>query len=487
METKLMNDKIRHRNYAWGVGGVADNLLTFGLAWTIIPVFNIGYGVNAFWLGLAIFLPRIIDVMTDPIMGVISDRTKSRFGRRRPYIFVGAILMALLFAVLWMPPVGALEKTAGSAGAGWFGLPAFPQGDELRLLIWIGVIYTLITLAYTIFSVPYIAFGYEFTRNYDEMTKVMASRLYFTTIASFGVTWLYALAVSDRFGGDETVGMRTVGVWVAIAVVLTGTVPALVCTEAKRIERPKAKVRLGEVLRATLGNRAFVLVMSAMLIFVIAIYTAGVMGAHIKIFYVAQGDKAYGARLGAIAGNIMIACNLVGMYLMMRVSQVLDKRITALACFGLIFVGNASYWWTWNPAWPEAQFLSAAIIGFGNSGIWLMLDSMIGDVTKDDEARNGVQREGLYGASKSFMFKIAIAITSLTGAVVLNISGFKEQIVPDAEVQTNLRLLFIGLQCAGSAAAFALIWFFPISRMRAEANEKAIQARFARKRVNDPQ
>ncbi|HMO27662.1 MAG TPA: MFS transporter, partial [Tepidisphaeraceae bacterium] len=102
--------RIHPRNYAWGVGGVADNLLTFGLAWTIIPVFNIGYGVNAFWLGVVIFVPRVIDVLTDPIMGVISDRTRSRFGRRRPYIFVGAILMAILFALLWMPPMGAIER-----------------------------------------------------------------------------------------------------------------------------------------------------------------------------------------------------------------------------------------------------------------------------------------------------------------------------------------------------------------------------------------
>ncbi len=474
-----MNDRIKPRNYAWGIGGVADNLLTFGLAWTIIPIFNIGYGVNAFWLGLVIFVPRVIDVLTDPIMGVISDRTKSRFGRRRPYIFVGAILMAVLFALIWMPPFGRLEKGAEAVGAAWMGLPPFPIGNELMLLVWIGVIYTLLTLAYTVFSVPYIAFGYEFTRNYDEMTKVMASRLYFTTIASFGVTWLYRLAVDERFGGDETVGMRTVGVWVAIAIALTGIVPALVCTEATRVERPADKTSFKDIVRATLGNRAFVLVMAAMLVFVIAIYTAGVMGAHINIFYVAQGDKAFGAQLGAVAGNIMIACNLIGMYLMMLVSRALDKRRVVLTCFALVFLGNLSYWWTWNPAHPHLQYLSAALIGFGNSGIWLMLDSMIGDVTKDDEARNGVQREGLYGASKSFMFKIAVAITSITGALVISISGFREQVAPSAEVQLNLRLLFIGLQCAGSALAFVLVWFFPITRERAAENEAIIARRIA--------
>lgn len=466
------------RNYAWGVGGIADNLLTFGLAWTIIPVFNIGYGVDAFWLGVFIFVPRVIDVLIDPIMGVISDRTRSRFGRRRPYIFVGAILMAALFALLWMPPTGPLDKSAVATSAGgWSGLPPFPTGQELWLLIWIGIIYTLITLAYTVFSVPYIAFGYEFTRNYDAMTKVMASRLYFTTIASFGVTWLYSLAVSDRFGGDETVGMRYVGLAVAVCVVLSGIVPALVCTEVAPIERPKPRTPLRQLVRATLGNRAFVTVMSAMMIFVVAIYTSGVMGAHINIYYVAQGDKQLGARLGAVSGNIMIACNLVGMYLMMRLSRLWSKRGVVLLCFALIFLGNASYWWTWNPSYPQLQYLSAIIIGLGGSGVWLMLDSMIGDVTKEDEARNGVQREGLFGASKSFMFQIAVAVTSLSGALVLNVSGFQEQQAPSPQVQLNLRLLYITLQCAGTALAFLAICFFPITRHRAAENERIIQQR----------
>ncbi|MDB2682499.1 MFS transporter [Opitutales bacterium] len=472
---------MKTRNYAWGVGGVADNLLTFGLAWTIIPVFNIGYGVDAFWLGIAIFLPRVIDVLTDPLMGILSDRSKLRWGRRKPFIFIGAVLMSLFFALLWMPPVSALEHVAvETTTENWFGLPPLPAGDELMLLLWIAGVYTLIALSYTVFSVPYIALGYEFARNYDIITKVMASRLYFTTIASFGVTWLYALSVSDQFGGDETLGMRSVGIWVGIAALLTGIIPALICTEEPQGTTVEKKAPIGEVLKATLGNRAFILVMSSMLLFVIAIYTAGVMGNHINIFYVAQGDKVVGAKLAAISANIMIGCNLIGMYLMMRVSRCLDKRTTALICFGLIFVGNASYWWTWNPSFPEMQYLSSAVIGFGNSGIWLMLDSMIGDVTKDDEARSGVQREGLFGAGKSFMFKIAVAVTSITGALVIGVSGFEEQVLPDEGVQLNLRLLYIGLQCGGVAVASAIIWFFPISRERAEENERIINERVAR-------
>lgn len=165
--------------------------------------------------------------------------------------------------------------------------------------------YTLLTFAYTVFSVPYIALGYELTRNYDEMTKIMASCLYCTAVASFGVTWIYKLVVDERLGGDETVGMRYVGVAVALCAMLAGIVPAIVCREGNRVERPRSKTSLRAAMAATLENRAFVLVMAAMLVFVIAIYTAGVMGTHINIFYVAGGDKELGAKLGAVSGNVM--------------------------------------------------------------------------------------------------------------------------------------------------------------------------------------
>ena len=343
MNTTTTQPAFERRNYAWGVGGVADNLLTFGLAWTVIPIFNIGYGVNAFWLGIAIFIPRVIDVITDPLMGVISDRTRSRFGRRRPYIFVGAIAMAALFALLWLPPFSAVTPSApGEYAAGT--IPPLPAGEGLYLLLWVAVVYTLVTLAYTVFSVPYIAMGYEFTRNYDIVTKVMSSRLYFTTLASFGVPWLYRLAVADRFGGDETVGMRSVGVLVAVVIVLTGVVPAIVCrpTYEAALSDSKPRASFRAVVAATLGNRAFVLVMTAMLVFVISLYTGGVMMTHINVFYVAGGNKQAGGHYAAISGNIIAVCTLLGMYPMTLLSRRTSKKVTCVFALALALASYAS-------------------------------------------------------------------------------------------------------------------------------------------------
>ena len=130
-----------------------------------------------------------------------------------------------------------------------------------------------------------------------------------------------------------------------------------------------------------------------------------------------------------------------------------------------------------TPRLPHLQYISAVFTGLGSSGIWLMLDSMIGDVIKDDEARTGAQREGIFGASKSFMFKIAVAATSITGALTLTLTGFQEGVAPSTHTLLNMRLAYVLIQCAGAALAIAALVYFPITRARAEANERRIESR----------
>ena len=86
-----------------------------------------------------------------------------------------------------------------------------------------------------------------------------------------------------------------------------------------------------------------------------------------------------------------------------------------------------------------------------------MFDLAIGDIVKDDEARTGVAKEGIYGASKTFMFKIAVALTAITGSMLISMSGFEEMQAPSEEVLFNLRALFIGCQCAGVLVAILLV------------------------------
>ena len=92
---------------AWGVGGFAENFANNAILQMVYPVFNIGYGLSPFMIGIALSISRVLDAFSDPPMGNWSDNSRTRWGRRRPFIFVGALIMTAFFAIMWFPPDGA--------------------------------------------------------------------------------------------------------------------------------------------------------------------------------------------------------------------------------------------------------------------------------------------------------------------------------------------------------------------------------------------
>ena len=145
-----------HQKLIYGSGAFVNNLLAAAIGGMVI-VLNIGLGMNPALVGLLSALPRLVDAFTDPLMGFISDRTQSRWGRRRPYIFIGAILSGVIFALLWQLPSGQSESFYF-----WF----FLAGS---LLFFLG---------YTIFATPWVALGYELTPDYHERTRLMGTQFF---------------------------------------------------------------------------------------------------------------------------------------------------------------------------------------------------------------------------------------------------------------------------------------------------------------------
>ena len=94
------------RKLSWAVGGFGGNLMANGVTYLGIPIYSVALGVNPALVGLALGLPRLWQAVLNPLMGNMSDNTRSKWGRRRPYIAVGAILTGILFAIMWMPPAG---------------------------------------------------------------------------------------------------------------------------------------------------------------------------------------------------------------------------------------------------------------------------------------------------------------------------------------------------------------------------------------------
>ena len=167
---------------AYGVGGLANNLLSAALGMMAI-ILNLGLKMDPRVVGFLMFLPRFTDAFTDPIMGFISDHTKTKWGRRRPYIVFGAIMAGIVFAFLWQ----------------------LREGQSQSFYYWYFLIGSIIFfIGYTIFATPWVALGYEMTPDYHERTRLMAYANYFGQVPWLfvpGFWWIISGTIHIRHTG----------------------------------------------------------------------------------------------------------------------------------------------------------------------------------------------------------------------------------------------------------------------------------------------
>ena len=457
---KHLIKRIKTRTCAeYGAAGLADTFLSFGIATLLMPIYNIGMGIDAKLLGFAMIIPRVLDAITDPLMGNISDNTRSRFGRRRQYVFAGAVLCAVLFPFIWMPP----------------------SASQNVIVIYLVGAMCLHSIFYTIFNVPYTALGYEVTQDYDERTRLFAWRFYFATAAGVTTQWLYKLCLMA--GDTEVEGVRVVSVVIAVIVLVFGIIPPLF-TREKEIVEEQEKVNLFKALGCVVKNRAFVIMMISYVIIVTLLFSTGSLGLYINIFYVFDGDKDTAATVMSSVGTIMIAFAFLGMLVMKKVSELTGKKTAILMAMGIALFGVLLSWFTLRPNtsgiwWHSValQCIHSMFLGVGVQGCWLLFSSLLGDVCDDDELRTGLRQEGVYSAVNGFVNKIANALVILGAAFMLEFAGYVAGTDPSPEIAFRMKAVFIAVQILGLGAGLALMVFFPINRKRAEETRRILDER----------
>jgi len=207
-QTTALRDKVPFvQKAAFGAGHLVNNLLPGSLGIFMFFLLT-AFGMDPFLAGLLGGLPRFFDAITDPIMGFISDNTKSRFGRRRPFIFAGAILRGILFAVLWQ---------------------LNPQNSQM-FNFWYFLIFSMIYLiGNTIFSTPLIGLGYEMSSDYNERTRLMAFSQTVGQIAWMIVPWFWVIIANPNLFETQAIGVRKLSVIVGAICIVLGILPAIFC------------------------------------------------------------------------------------------------------------------------------------------------------------------------------------------------------------------------------------------------------------------
>ncbi len=450
------NQLPRYQKLAWGLGGMTNNLINV-ISVLAIPIYSIALGVNPALIGIILTIPRLWDAFSDPIMGHISDNFRSRWGRRRPLILLGAVLLCVTFPLLWMP----------NPEWGANGLAAY-------LLVMLIGYYT----AYTIWSVPWNALGYEMTPDYNERTRVQAWGAVFATSAGLFISWTYKLCF--LFNENEVIGARYVGVLIGMVLLVTGMMSAFFCKERTEAQKQE-KIKLIPAFSATLKNRPFLLVCGTVTLFILGVFLVQPMAIYVNIYYVFQGSENAREAASTITGLGGMCGAIIGLLMIPVISYLAThwgKKQTLLLGLATTSISFLIQFATFSPAHPYLELISFCMMAPSIAFIWLILPSMVADVCDVDELDTGLRREGMYGAVYGWVLKLGVSAGLLLSGFVLSGVGIK----PGAEIQSPesirmLRILFSLVPFLFTLGGAFLIYRYPLTeaameKLKHELNER---------------
>jgi GPH family glycoside/pentoside/hexuronide:cation symporter len=404
----------------YGFGAFVNNLLAAAIGGMVI-VLNLGLGMNPALVGLLSALPRLTDAITDPLMGYISDNTVTRWGRRRPYIFVGAIAAGIIYALLWQLPDGRTESFYF-----WY------------FLVGSFVFY----LAYTVFATPWVALGYELTPDYHERTRLMGVQNFIGQLAYVIAPWFLLFMQDERWFDDMADGAAGLAVIIAVAVIVIGIMPAIFLRERfqaiaeseAREQSPSQQDALARAMEGvkgflqgfmtTLKFKPFLKLCAATFLVFNGFMLIASFQFYVIIYYVFGGDTVKGAEYAGYSGTLGAVSTFCVVVFVTWLGTKLGKRRTFFVAIGISMIGYALKWVCYNPAVPWLLLVPAPLMAFGLGALFTLMPAMIADVVDLDELETNERREGMYGSIFWWVVKLGMAAALAAGGFLLNATGF---------------------------------------------------------------
>ena len=476
MHATLPEDRVPFsQKLIYGAGAFVNNLLAAAIGGMMI-VLNLGFGMNPAVVGLLGALPRLTDALTDPMVGFISDNTRSRWGRRRPYIFVGAIIAGLVFILLWQMPPGKTEN--------WY--------------FWYFLVGSFIFyLGYTIFATPWVALGYELTPDYHERTRLMGVQNFIGQLVYLISPWFLLIMQHERFFDDMTDGAAGLAIVIGLVTICVGIIPAIFLRE--RYQAIAAETGTGAVASEsalsilhrnmrqffkgfliTLRSRPFLKLCAATFLVFNGFIMVAAFQFYVIIYYVMGGDTVEGARYAGYAGTLQSLSTFVVIVLVTWLGTHVGKRRAFFFAIGVSTLGFVLKWFCYNPDYPWLVLLPAPLIAFGLGGLFTLIPSMIADVVDADELETGERREGMYGSIFWWVVKLGMAAAIAVGGFLLQATGFDVALGAEQSERaiTMMRAFDAFLPAAASLFAIWAIASFPLSEDAAyEVRHKLEQRR----------
>jgi GPH family glycoside/pentoside/hexuronide:cation symporter len=420
----------------FGIGDLGGNLFFTFIGFYLLYFLTDVVGLSAALAGTVLMIGKIWDAVTDPVTGYVSDRTISPWGRRRPYIFVGAIL---------------------SLGSMYLLFSLSPEQSQMRLFVMATVYFCLLSTAYTLVNIPYTALLPELTKDYDERTLLTAYRMSFAVVGTFfgaGVVMPMVNAFPNVLTGWSMTA-TTLG--------LIMMVTAFITVWAVKEPEHKKEEMIGQgfikTYVETLGLKYFLQALIPWTLFITG--TSMIQGALVYYFkYIFHSEESFQLALMAL-----LTFSLLCIPLWVKLSHKISKKNCYNLGMGIVTAGVLLFSISGGIFPVSVAIVIMGFAGIGLSTHYIMPHSILPDVIEYDAMSNGgIRREGAFSGLWTFSSKLGQAFALALNGYILSIFDY----VPDG-VQSARSILGIKLICGPFPALFYIIGIiilagFPINR-----------------------
>ncbi len=469
MSETVVNKVPYSQKIAFGIGMLANQMFPAILSiFMVVLVQDLGF--PGWMWALVYFFPRIFDAITDPIMGYISDNTKSKWGRRRQYVLIGGLIMGISYIFMWQ---------------------LFKE-NSLQFNFWYFFLWSIIFyLGLTIFSVPYVAMGYEMSDDFHERTNIMAVAQWIGQWAWVIAPWFWVIMYDPDWFPSADVAARTLAIWVAIPCAICAIVPALFIKSESTLHKDYETLNVTTIgsslnnifksFREAFKIKEFRKLCGATFFVYNAFNTVASLTFFVIVYKLFNGDPDASGIWVSLFGCIgALGTTFIVIPVVTWMSKVLGKKKAFLLSQGISVIGYIMLYFLFIPGRPWMYIIALPLFSFGIGSLFTIMMSMTADVIDIDELNSGKRREGIFGAIYWWMVKVGFAIAGALSGVIIAIVGFNPDLVTTDQQSAvdGLHAFFCFFPMVGTLIAMFIMKDYDVDEQKAtKIKEELIKRR----------
>ncbi|HEY4081062.1 MAG TPA: MFS transporter [Burkholderiaceae bacterium] len=438
----------------YGLGSMIDMWGHWLYPALAFQVFNIFLGMAPGLISTAQMIKIFIDAASDAIFGWLSDNTRTRWGRRRPFILVGGVLagigLPLMFAV----------------GKGW---------SDTEYFIFMLVSIALYVPVMSCFNLPWTSLAAEMTPDYHERTSLQSIKNAIQKapeLAMFCAAQFTTLAIFNDSNGKPDIlrGAQTYCVILgAVMIVAAITIFSVVRERyyVSLVSKTQTHIPFADTLWRTLRCRPFRHVLGMMLAYGTGTAMVAALGYYATVYYVCHGDVVLATKWNTAMGVAGMVFGFLGIPFFTAIARRYGKRVGLATVLSLAICAFIGDWWLYNPELPYLQLLACGFVAFTGAGFWTLYGSTVADVIDYDETQTGQRREGSFSACQAWISKLGIALGVGASGWILQLTGFDSKVPVQTEHSLfMIRILLSAIPVTGLVLALIAVLRFELTEKR---------------------